>query len=428
MGEFRVLCESSRGLPNAVFQIAFARGAADDPPGKAGAHHLLASLMMRGTKKRSRREFRLALDHLGSTLYGQTDYHYLSLVGESLTPHLEATLELTAECLFEASLDAGEFESLMREAVGDRLATRDEDEELVVEFFRDALFSSHPYGRIVGGDLHSLARIDLEDLKTVRDRLLTAPLVIAAAGGDVDQEQWTRLLEKYFPRLTALNLPEPWTMPEAPRSGGMRLVIVDKPERSQTQLVMGHLGLAASHPDRLALAVAINIFGGTFTSRYTQEIREKRGWSYGAHCTLSSNRGADSLAMFAFPQNQVAVDAVLESVRLYQHFTAGGVTEEELDFARNYLINRYPLSVETAEQRVFRKGSGMILGLPDNFEDTYLERLRGLELDEVNRAVRQWCRPGELVIAAVGDPDILLPIADRLPGVVQVSVIPFDIR
>ncbi|MEM9489600.1 MAG: insulinase family protein, partial [Myxococcota bacterium] len=187
--------------------------------------------------------------------------------------------------------------------------------------------------------------------------------------------------------------------PPMPR--GRRLVVVDKPERTQPQMLIGHLGPRHGSADSLAFSVAETVFGGMFTSRLMQEIRVARGWSYGAGCSLLRSRGAHWFRINLAPSADVAAEALALVLRMTGDLAERGITGDEFDFAVSYLRGSLPFHLATARQRVRNALQGQIFGLPDDLVDTMPERLAALTVDEVNRACRTWLRPDDALSTVV---------------------------
>src|SRR5262249_43074166 len=126
-------------------------------------------------------------------------------------------------------------------------------------------------------------------------------------------------------------------VPAAPRPGERRVVIVDKPDRAQAQVVIGHAGPAPSHPDAPSLSVAITALGGRFTARLVSEVRVKRGWSCSVGCRVQRARAGHTFRIRLVPSVERAVDALALVGDLYAAFAADGPTDEEVEFAKSYL-------------------------------------------------------------------------------------------
>lgn len=186
-------------------------------------------------------------------------------------------------------------------------------------------------------------------------------------------------------------------------------MVVDKPDRGQTQIMAGHPTIHANHPDHLALGLATSAFGGTFTARLMQEVRVKRGLSYGAYAHLSGDRAGAHYALSAAPEAKDAIET-LELLRSeYRRFVHEGLTDAEIEFARQHLIASFAFSVETPALVAGQRVRARLLGRPDDHLATWRTRMAALSPDTVRAAVRQHLDPDHLCAVLVGEGSTLAP-------------------
>jgi zinc protease len=182
---------------------------------------------------------------------------------------------------------------------------------------------------------------------------------------------------------------------------GRRLILVDKSDRTQAQLRIGHLSARYGHPDTAALTVAEAIFGGLFSSRLMQEIRVKRGWSYGASCALRRARLPHWFEIATAAGIEVAGSAVSLTLDLLVDYAAHGPTDDEFDFARSYLVGSMPFHVATARQRMQLAVRDAVFELPPGYTANLPEALAQLTASDVRAACARHLRPEDAVTIAV---------------------------
>jgi len=213
--------------------------------------------------------------------------------------------------------------------------------------------------------------------------------------------------------------------PTAP--DGRRLVIVDKPERTQTQILMGGLGTHPADPDHTALHVANTIFGGTFTARLTQEVRSKRGWSYGAYSSLPFDRCRQAFSMWTFPKSADAAACLKLELQLLEQWCREGVTKKELSWAKRYLVRSHAFALDTAQKRVGQLLDAELYRLPPGYYEEYEARIHAVTLDQANQAVQQRISPNNLLVTIVGTArDIEQPVVDAIEGLSGHEIVAFD--
>src|SRR5690606_5529170 len=333
---------------------------------------------------------------------------------------------LLRDTLAEPSFQADEFERLKREIHGELVESLDNDRSLARRWFRKKMFAGHPYGRPVSGTPKSLESLELSDAQSLHERALVQENLICAFAGDVDPERANASAEVLRSALRRGQQPETSTAPPSPPSG-RRLVIVDKPDRTQTQILVGCLGTHPHDEDHTALHVANTIFGGTFTARLTQEVRAKRGWSYGAYSSLPFDRCRHAFSMWTFPKASDAAQCLKLELDLLEQWCTEGVTKKELAWAKRYLMRSHAFALDTAAKRVGLKLDAELYQLPAGYYEEYEARIGAVTLEAANQAVRQRISPRNLLITIVGTAkDIQGPVCDAIDGLESCEVIAFD--
>jgi zinc protease len=262
-------------------------------------------------------------------------------------------------------------------------------------------------------------------LATYASRFVQSDVVLGFAGAITEDEAKTlgSSIVRALPEGSHVEtiIPEPAPPP------GRRLFFVDKPERTQTQILIGTLGTLPHDPDHFPLVAATAVFGGTFTSRMMREIRSKRGWSYGTSARLSIERRRHAFTMGAFPAQADCAPCIELELKLLEDWTSEGITQKELGFIKNYLVRSHAFEIDTAPKRLGHALEAELLGLPEGYHSGYLDHVRGVTLEGANAAVKERISPQNLVVIVVGTAsEILEPVTKAIPGLVGHEVIPFD--
>ncbi len=421
----RLLVESRHDLPIVHFQVILLTGSLLDPQGKEGLTRLTARLLRRGTKHRDTRAIEDRIDSLGAELGIETSPSYIRLSGSVIKRSLSPMLQLVGELLHEPSLPESELGLLKRETHAALIELTDSDSALASTFFRRTLFRGHPYGRTSIGRHQTLDALTLEDVQqTYRERFAGAERIVAFAG-DLTQAEAEQLAGEYLTQQTQSHVPRPLA-PEPQERPGRHLVIVDKPERTQTQIQIGRLGTHPHDPDHTALSVGNAVFGGTFTSRLMRAVRSERGWSYGASSRLGIDRVRESFSMWTFPAADDAAPCIALELELMQNLVADGITDEELSFVQSYLVKSHAFAIDTPDKRLEQAIELQLLDLPMDYFSGYLQRIREITRESVNDALQRRLDPGNLTLCVVGTEGELGARLRQLPGLASVEVVPFD--
>lgn len=422
----RVLCETSHALPVVSFTIAERTGALEDPVGKEGLFRLMSRLVRRTGAGMSPEQLDLKIDSLGAALGVDVGQSVATFQGTVISRSLDAFSDLLVGVLSKPSLSEHEFGKLKRETLAELVEFRDHDRELAQRWFGRRLFAGHPYGRSVTGTPPSVESIDAAEVASLHRLVTTSNNLVFAFAGDVDEARARAIASRVCDALPAGEarvdpIVEPTLKP------GRHLVIVDKPERTQTQILIGCLGTHPADSDHFALHVGSTIFGGTFTARLMHEVRAKRGWSYGAYSNLPYDRHRRGFSMWTFPKAGDAAACIALELELLEKWVNQGVTPKELGWAKRYLVRSHAFAVDTATKRVGQALDEEVYGLPPGYHAEYLDRIRALSLEDVNQAIRNRITPNDLLVTVLGTAsDIQDPIRAAIPNLESTEVIPFD--
>lgn len=414
--------EVSHALPLVDVDLMILRGSLLDPEGSEGLARLTARLWRRGPVGVDGEAFDAHLDGLGATLGSSVSAEMIRIHGSVLRRNLDPFLDAIAATLMQPGLRESDFDRLKRTSEAEIVQLRDHDSALAGRAFRRALFGAHPYGRAVSGTLGSIHGLELDAVRRMHASLVRSRHMIVGLAGDVTEVDARAAVERAFRGIPAGATPRPRARATRARKG-RHVVLVDKPQRSQTQVYIGTLGLTIGDPSTHAVLVANTAFGGTFTSRLMHEVRSERGWSYGAYSRLSADRQRDAWSMWTHPSSEQLVDCLGLELELYEAWLDRGLTRDEVRRAKRYLIKSHAFDRETAQKRLEPKLQTAAFGLPADWYASYERRIRAVKPAAAHEAVRECLSRDDLTIAlvATASPELLDALAN-LPGVGSVSV------
>lgn len=421
-----LLLETSPDLPLVSVSVALRTGALEDPPGAEGAVRLLARLMRRSGGGRSAEENDQLVEGMGATLGAEVSASAVVFQGAVISRSLERFVDFLVDTLARPSLPEDELARLKRETEAELTEALDDDRGLVRRWFRRRLFEGHPYARPAGGSLAGIRAATLPMLKELYRKLVATENLVIAMSGDVDEARAARLVERLTEALPHGSPREDHT-PEPAVKPGRHLVIVDKPERTQTQILIGGLGTHPSDADHFPLAVANTAFGGTFTARLMQEVRAKRGWSYGAYSSLPFDRRRQAFSLWTFPKAGDAAACIALELEMLESFCEKGLKPAELSWAKRYLVRSHAFSVDTAAKRVGMKLDAELYGLPTGYYTRYVDHLKAVTLEQANLAVKTRLSVEDLLITVVGTESVVGDaIRAAIPRLASSDVVPYD--
>ena len=417
--------ESSDVLPLVDLEVGFPIGSLQDPIGREGLAQLAAYLARRGPRGMSQRRFEERLASLGARLSVEASMRSTRFRATVLRRNVEPLLELLARVVWSPAMRAADFAKLKRQATAVLTARLDDDQTLGAVRFRQALFGAHPYGRSLTGSSTSLERIGLDDVRRFYRRHLARGSFHVGIAGDVEQAEARRWVSNYLPK-PRRSARESDAVPRTRTRRGRRVVIVDKPERSQTQLFIGTLGARTRDRQLFPLIVSNTAFGGTFSGPLMQQVRGVRGWSYGAYSRLLHSAQRDAWYMWTAPSAEYSADCAALQLNLMERWVARGIKRKELAFARRYLINSHCFDRDTPSKRMEARLDVELLGIPKHYVDDHDRLVAGVTLSRANEATKARISSRDVTIVVVATADDVAPAFEALPGVQSVEIVPFD--
>jgi zinc protease len=419
------LFEVDRSLPLTALSLVVLAGSELDPIGKEGLTRLTLRLMRRTPRGRNADETNELIEGLGATLTGDVGRTTTSLNGVVLSENLAAFTELIEEVWSHADLNDKEFAQLKSECLAEWRESLDNDRSLAFRNLDRHLYGVGPtLGRPAAGTWASLSRIERSDLVEHRAVLTDGRAPILAASGDFTPS----FLENFASKLARSGAPAASAeVPTPTVPSGRRLYFIDKPERTQSQIALGASGSHPADPDHYALIVGNTIFGGTFTARLSQEVRVKRGWSYGAYSYLSLERNRGTFSLWTFPEAGDTLACIQLVLGMIESWVGKGVSEAEVRRAKTYLKRSHVFSIDTASKRVQQELDVRLHGWPEDYYSSYLEKIAAVTAEDVSRAIRARINPQNLCLAVVGTASNLFASLEKeLPGLTHAEIVPFD--
>ncbi len=396
-----VLLMEKHQVPLVQVDLLVMAGSVDDPAGKEGLASMTASMMTEGAGTRNALELADAIDFLGASITPVTGYHTSAIELHTPLAKLDSALALMSDIVLRPRFAPGELERMRRDRLTELLQWRDEPPTLASIAFSRLLYDRHPYGRLSTGSGESLRSISAEDLRGFHDgrfRPNNATLIVV---GDVTISGILPRLEQAFgswePRKVASV-----SLPAAAQVESTRVVIVDKPGAAQSEIRIGRIGAARNTEDYFPLVVLNTILGGSFTSRLNQNLREEHGYTYGAGSRFDFRLTPGPFLAGAAVQTDVTDKALAEFMKEL-HRIVEPVGEKEVARARNYVALGFPRDFEGVAQIAAQLEQMVVYHLPDEYFDTYVDRILAVKPEEVDRVARNYIDPSKLDVLIVGD-------------------------
>lgn len=389
--------------PLLTMDIAFTgAGAVTDPADKLGLANMVSGLIDEGAGAMDSQTFRSEMENRSISLSFDAGRDDFSGSLTTLTRERDTAIDLLRLALSEPRFDADAIDRIRAQIVSGLKRAENDPRDIASRTFFKSIFGDHPYARPVSGTLETVANINANDLRSFVRRAFARDNLIVGVAGDITAEELGPLLDEAFG-----SLPETSDLPAiadvTPRFGAVEIVEQDIP---QSQAIWGQKGIKRHDPDFYAAYVMNYILGGGgFSSRLTEEVREKRGLAYGVYSYLADLDHAEMMMGGVATRN----DAIGQSLSLigaeWRKMKEKGVTQEELDNAKSYLTGAFPLRFTSLGNL-----SGMLVGMQkENLGMDFLDRrnsfVDAVTLDDVNRVAAKLMDPENVTITVVGKPE-----------------------
>jgi zinc protease len=399
-----VLIAERHELPILSLELVVKGGETLVSPGKEGLASLTAEMLTEGTRTRDAMALAGALSEIGAGLdaVGKREWSMLSLT--SLTKHSARAIELYTDALLNPAFAEKELERLRTQRIALLKARLDNPEEVAGVIFPRLLYGAeHPYGRPDLGTPATIDGLGRDDVVAFHKRLYlpgNASLIVA---GDTTPEAITASLESALKGWMPGEPPRA-SLPEPPTGRPVTVYLVDKPGAAQSVLAVGQVGQPRSTPDYFALTVMNEILGGQFSSRINLNLREDKGYSYGASSHFAFRLGPGPFQAGGSVQTGVTKEALVELLKELTEITGPRpIGDDELEFAKEQIIRGFPSRFETTSDLAGTLAELALYRLPDDYFANYTARAEAVTKAEVNRVARKYLDPGHFTILIVGD-------------------------
>ena len=397
-----MLVVSKRDLPLVHVGIVARGGSSADPAALPGLAGFFGDMLEAGTMTRSAQRLAEEIEALGASLRVEVDEDALFVGAVALTENSAAALEILADVVQRPAFLPEEIERVRRRRLAALAEERDDPDSLATRVFQQLIFGPHPYGHSVLGESEAIARIGRADLLAFAEHYLRPANVVILLVGDVAPAAAFAGVERCFGAWTGLVGPEP--PPPAPRVQPPETVLVPRPEAPQSELRVGQLGVARSHPDYFNLLIMNAVLGGLFNSRINMNLREAKGYTYGAYSSFEFNRAPGAFVVQTAVRTDATVPAIREVLAEVDRMRREPVAAAELEDAKNSYALSLPAMFQTVDRLAAMMARIWIFDLPLDYYRQVPGRIRAVSADDVRRVASEHLDSEQLSIVVVGDP------------------------
>jgi zinc protease len=403
-----VLVLEKRTVPLVQTNLIVRAGSVRDPSDRLGLASLTADMLDEGAAGRSALEIADAMELLGARFFSSAGTHHTTVGLRVPVSRWEEGLAIMADVVLRPDFPQAEMERLRSNRITALIRQHDDPDAVASVLFGRTLYgAAHPYGREAMTE-SSLLAMDVSDVRTFYQRHYQPGNATLVVVGDVNADAARRALEDAFGQWERGPVFTPMTAGEQPAQlQGRTIYLVDQPGAAQSVILMGRIGVPRSTPDFHAIQVMNTILGGSFTSRLNQNLREDKGYTYGARSAFAFLPMPGPFSAGAAVQTNVTGPALREFMNELRAIREQPITEEEVALSRNFLASRFPGSFQSVSDIAGQLADLVMYDLPSSYFDDYVDNVMAVTRADVERVAREHVDPDHMAIIIVGDRSVI---------------------
>ncbi|GAA4799519.1 hypothetical protein GCM10023231_30380 [Olivibacter ginsenosidimutans] len=395
----KVFVVENHKLPRVTYSLVLDRSPVYEGE-KAGLTSFVGDMLMGGTQRRTKDELDEAIDRIG----GSITFGSASASASSLTKYQDKLLTLFSDILLHPSFPQTELDKLKKQAISGLASEKDDPEAISDKVANVVLYGKdHPYGEFATEK--TVANVQLTDVKTYYDTYFKPNIGYLAIVGDITKKEAEKLTNQYFGSWTKGDVKKiEWPVPAAPEK--TNVVLVNRPTSVQSIVKVTYpLALKYNDPDALAAQVLNNILGGGSTGRLFLNLRERKGYTYGAYSTISPDKIVGNFDANASVRTEVTDSAIYQFLQELKRLDQNTITEEELASAKAVMSGRFGRSLEQPATIARFAINTELQELPQDYYKNYLKHLNEVSVAQLNSLAPKYSKPDNAYIVVVGNTD-----------------------
>jgi len=418
-----VLIIEDHRLPLVSIQYSIgASGPIFEPANMVGLARITAQMMTEGTKTRSSLKISEDVERLGAALSVSSSYgSTVSLLSASgLSDNFDKWFELANDVLLNPTFPANELDRRKQQLSVALRQQRTSAEFLMGERFNRAIYGDHPAGNVTTNQ-GTVDALTPAILSKWHDDQYAPQNTLLGIAGDVKPAELVPKLERLLAAWKKSDLKE--ALPPNPKSSTARKVyLVDRPDSVQTSIVMGNIAIDRRDPDYFVMVALNQVLGGGGAGRLFKNLREEKGYTYGAYSSFSARKFPGPWNASAEVRTEVTDGALAEFIKELQRMRDQPVTEQELDDAKRAIVASFALSLENPDDLLNYALTRKIYDLPEDYWDSYPAKLLAVTATDIQRVARKYIDPQTMQIIAVGDGSKIRTVLEKYGPVERYDV------
>jgi zinc protease len=376
-------------------------GSKIDPFGKKGIANLFAMTIDEGAGDYNALQLSNEFDTMGTDFDIHCTNDNIYFLSRFLKENLEKSFDLFSTVLLKSHFDEEAFKKEKRKVLTRMLQTRDDPDEIASNAFEYLIFNgNHPYAFPIIGKEEDIKKIEINDLRKFYNSCLLPSGAHLVMVGDITRQQSEELVDKYLSEWMPKSNSRKKAKDTLKHKPGV--FFVDKPGSVQSEIRLGHITECRNETNYFPRLLMNMILGGQFSSRINLNLRENKGYTYGAFSNFNFLKDAAYFFVSTSVGQENTLNAINE-IKKELYTIKSGVTEEELTFAKTSLMRKFPSNFETNGQIASSISRLIMYDLPDNHFNNYIQHIHDVNIEQVNKAAEDYIHPGDMTILVVGN-------------------------
>lgn len=414
----KVVVFEDRRVPLVNFRLIFRSGDIHEPSNATGLNSAVAAMLSEGTESYSSKQLAEEIERLGAHLNASSGSDTTQIGASSLTLYASDILRLMSEMILKPTFPEEELDLYRRNTIEGLKFQRSQANFLADEQISRIIFGRHPYSK-VSPKAEDIEKLTREMLIEHQAKTFVPNNAVFIIVGDVETEDFIREIEGHFAEWESGET-EGFAFDRLPERSERTLTIVDRKGSAQSNIVLANPAIERNHTDYFRALLMNQILGAGASSRIFMNLREEKGYTYGAYSKLDARRLAGAFEATAEVRTAVTGDSLKEFFYELNRIRDEKVSEEELQDAKNFLSGVFPIRAETQEGLTSLIVQQQIYDLPADYLQTYRDRVNEITIEDVASAANRYVLPAQMAIVIVGDAEEILAQAKEYAANIEI--------
>ncbi len=402
----KVIVFEDKRLPLVSYRLGFKTGSIYDPKDSVGLTSAMTALLNEGTKTRASKQLAEEIERLGASISANAGEDNTIVAASALSMYGSDVLSLMADMVLNPIFPESELALFKKNTIENLKFQRSQPSFLADEQISKAIYGTHPYS-IASPSAADIEKITREKLAAYHAKMFTPNNATLIVVGDVNRDNLLKEITANFGNWKKGAM-DTMTFPTPPVRTATTLTVVDRPGSLQSNIVLANLAIDRKDPDFFPVLVMNQVLGAGASSRLFMNLREAKGYTYGAYSSFDTKRLAGNFQATAEVRTPVTGDSLKEFFLELNRVRNEKASDKELKDAKSYLTGVFPLRAETQEGLTNLLVSQQLYDLPADYLQTYRDKINAITLDDVQRVAKKYIAPDKIAIVIVGDADEII--------------------